>query len=94
MKLRLLLTLVGLVSAPQALANWYEIEMLVFSRQADASLKEDFKAPTQALQPGKALDLIAPSFQPRVMDLIKAIPAFGKIVAADAKPLSAKKGNI
>ncbi|MFC4656613.1 CsiV family protein [Rheinheimera marina] len=75
MKLRLLLALAGLVSAPSALANWYEIEMLVFSRQPDASLKESFKAPEKALQPGKALDLIAPLYQPRVADLIKAIPA-------------------
>ncbi|WP_337878757.1 CsiV family protein [Rheinheimera sp.] len=75
MKRRLLLVLASLVSAPSALANWYEIEMLVFSRQPDAGLKEQFKAPERPLVPGKALDLIAPLYQPRVADLIRAIPA-------------------
>ena len=70
------LAVVALFTTSTAFANsWYEIELIVFSRSADKSLKEQFEAPTQELKTSNAMDLMRPLVQPAVADLIKAIPA-------------------
>jgi len=73
MKLPFLLT--ALVLSFQATAasqgKWYEIEMLVFSRQPEPALKEQFEAPEQLLSEKKALDLIQPLYQPTIAELLQ-----------------------
>lgn len=70
------LALAGLFASATAFANnWYEIELIAFSRSADPSLKEQFDAPDVALKTSNALDLMRPQVQPRVADLINTVPA-------------------
>lgn len=91
------LAVVALFATSTAFANsWYEIELIVFSRSADKSLKEQFEAPTQELKTSNAMDLMRPLVQPAVADLIKAIPActlpaseLSEAAGAVAAPVSA-----
>lgn len=76
----LLLTGAMLGAAPlgaqaQAVTNsWFEIELLAFSRQAVAPLREQFDTKVRHITTAGALDLLSPHYQPPIRSLLQALP--------------------
>jgi hypothetical protein len=75
MKFRLLLGSCLLLNALTLQANerWFEVEMIIFERTADSTLKESFPEQVTPIRLGRNLDLLSARVNPDISSLVLAL---------------------
>lgn len=66
----------ALISLP-AMANgnrWFEVEMIIFSREQSNQQLEQFDSSVRPIKPGRSIDLLSAGFQPDVLPLLSQLP--------------------
>lgn len=75
MKVRLLLTGCLLLNSLMLQANerWFEVEMIIFERTADAQLHEHFPEQVTPIRLGRNIDLVTPRVNPTILPLVLSL---------------------
>lgn len=90
MKFRLLLTASLLLNSLLLHADdrWFEVEIIIFERTADAQTKEHFPEQVTPIRLGRNIDLVSPLVNPPILPLVLALTPChpNAVVTADITP--------